>query len=98
MLEYLAPGFVYSLIKDGWAGFRGRKRHLRPSSVVASRKKWKEEIDAKLWERRQKDLSMDVVVRDVKRINEYPDAEGKKGMPPPRTALWIDDLTESLCS
>ena len=81
MLEYLAPGFLYSLAKDGWAAFRGRKRRLSPIEVIAKRHQWKTEIEEKIWERRKKKLGMDVIIRDVKRMNEYPDVkETKKGI------------------
>ena len=81
MLEFLAPGFVYSLIKDVWNICRGRNRRLSPAEVIAKRQQWKTEIDTQLWERRKKRLGMDVIIRDVKRMNEYPDAkETKKGI------------------
>ncbi len=80
MLEYLAPGFIYSLLKDGRAGFRGRKRRLSPSERIAIRHKWKAEFDEKLAVRRRDKLGMDVIVRDVKRVDSYPDTKEGKGI------------------
>ena len=81
MLEFFAPGFLYTLIKDGWNIFRGRQRRLSPVEVIAKRQKWKTEIETQLWERRKKGLGMDVIIRDVKRMNEYPDSkETKRGI------------------
>jgi hypothetical protein len=76
-------GVVYSVLKDGWALLRGGRRRLTASDVIALRKKRKEEIEDKLLERRQQKLSADVIVRDVKRVNKYPDVEqGRRGISP----------------
>jgi len=81
MLEYLAPGLLYSLAKDGWAAIRGRKRRLTPSEVIAKRQRWKGEIERQLLERRRERLTMDVIVRDVTRMDDYPDTTGtRKGI------------------
>lgn len=81
MIEYLAPGFLYALARDGWAAVRGRRRRLSPADVLNRRQKWKIEIEAKLSERRRKKLGMDVIVRDVKRMDDYPSInEAKKGI------------------
>jgi hypothetical protein len=73
MIEYLAPGFLYSLAKDAWALLRGRRRLLKPQEVLALRQKWKKEFEPMLWERHQKGLGLDVIVRDVKRLDGYPE-------------------------
>lgn len=81
MIEYFTLGFLYTLAKDGWAAARGRKRRLSPAEVLAKRQKWKSEIEAKLWERRKQKLGMDVIVRDVKRMDDYPNVnEAEKGI------------------
>jgi len=73
MLEYLAPGFLYSVAKDFLSYVRGRKRRLTPEQVLERRQKWKKEIEPVLWKRAKDKLAMDVVIRDVKRLDEYPD-------------------------
>jgi hypothetical protein len=50
MLEYFAPGFLYSLLKDAVSAFRMRQRRLTPSDIVALRQKWKQVFDEKIWE------------------------------------------------
>jgi hypothetical protein len=70
MIEYLAPGFLYSLLKDGYAVVRGRHRRLTPEQVLELRQKWKKEILPILWERTQKKLRLDVIIRDIKRLDE----------------------------
>jgi hypothetical protein len=72
MLEYIGASFLYSILKDIWAAIRGRKRRLKPEQVLELRQKWKKEIEPILWERAQKKLGLDVVVRDVKRITPRP--------------------------
>lgn len=73
MIEYFAPGFLYSLLKDGYSLARGRRRLLKPEQVLELRQKWKKEIPSILWERSQKKLRLDVIIRDVKRLDDYPD-------------------------
>lgn len=72
MLEYFSISFLYTLLKDGWKVFRGHKRRLKPEQILELRLKWKKEIVPILWERSQKKLGLDVIVRDMKRLNEYP--------------------------
>lgn len=85
MLEYLAPGFIYSLGKDLWALARGRRRRLKPEEVLDLRQKWKKVIEPILWERSQKKLGMDVIVRDMKRLDDYPEAKKEK----PGISAWF---------
>jgi hypothetical protein len=83
MLEYLAPGFLYSLAKDGVAAIRMMRRRLTPSEVVALRQKWKPVFDEKIWEAHKNGHGIDVYIRDIKRIENYPDAkETAKGISP----------------
>lgn len=104
MLEFIAPGFLYSVAKDGVGLlarlFRRKGPRLSPTETIAKRQQWKVEVDEKLWERRRKKLGMDIIVRDVQRINEYPDAKDRKGhfalvqmRPdgnlPPRSFAWV---------
>jgi hypothetical protein len=81
MLEYLAPGFLYSLAKDGVAAFRRMRRPLTPSEVVAIRQKWKPVFDDRIWEAYKNKRGIDVYIRDIRRINTYPDLkQTKKGI------------------
>ena len=84
MLESIAPGFLYSVAKDGLRVvgrlFRRKQPRLTPTEIIAKRQQWKAVIDEKLWERRKQKLGMDVIVRDVARINEYPDTKNGKGI------------------
>ena len=80
MLEFLAPGFLYSIVKDGIAAVRHRRRRLSPAEVVARRNKWKPLFEAYISENHRKRLREDVIVRDMKRIDSYPEVEEGKGI------------------
>lgn len=84
MLESLAPSFLYSVCKDAIGfvtrAFRKSKRRLSPTEKIEKRQQLKVEIEQRLWQRRQKKLGMDVVIRDVKRVDEYPDIKCGKGI------------------
>src|SRR6516162_4789187 len=41
MIEYLAPGFLYSLLKDSFNFVHRRKRKLSNSEIIELRQKWK---------------------------------------------------------
>jgi hypothetical protein len=83
MFEWFAPSFAYTLVKDTWALVRGRRRNLSPSKVVDLRKKWKAEFESKIWETHKKSLRDDVIIRDMKRIDSYPDLDPEaKGISP----------------
>jgi len=77
---------VYTLCKDLssliWSLIYKRKRRLTKIDVVALRQKWKTEFEEKILEMRVKELINDAIIRDVKRVNEYPTVSKKKGISP----------------
>jgi hypothetical protein len=73
MLEFLGGSVVYSILKDIWSAIRGRRRRLTPERVLELRQKWKKEIEPILWKRTRDKLGLDVIIRDVKRLDHYPD-------------------------
>lgn len=82
MLEFLGGSVIYSVLKDIWGAIAPKKRRLTPEQILQLRQKWKKEIPPILWERSQKKLRLDVIVRDVKRLDHYPDntAPNRKGI------------------
>ena len=81
MIEYLAPSFVYTLVKDLWAALRGRKRRLSQSDIVQLRQKWKPIFEQQIAEYRRQGWNHDVIIHDVKRLEQYPHAkENEKGI------------------
>jgi hypothetical protein len=91
MIDLLAPGFLYSLGKDVWARIFSRRRKLSTSEVVELRKKWKAEFEPRIWDTHKNKLRQDVIIRDMKRIDNYPDIDdnnkSKKCSPWFRAAL-----------
>ncbi len=82
MIEYLAPGFVYSLVKDAWSKIRPKRRVLTPAQIVESRQKWKAEVEPWIVENCRKKLRHDVIIRDMKRIDRYPETSDEQGISP----------------
>lgn len=83
MIEWIAPGFVYSVIKDAWGAFRGRRRALTPAQILELRQKWKPLFDNEIWKTHNEKLRKDVIVRDVKRLDSYPVVDrNAKGISP----------------
>ncbi len=83
MIEYLAPGFLYTLTKDLWGQIVPRRRNLSASQIVELRKKWKGEFEPRIWQDHQKKLRKDVIIRDMRRVDKYPDIDDKsKGISP----------------
>jgi hypothetical protein len=84
MFEYLAPGFLYSLIKDAVSVVRQRRRQSSSSEIVELRQKWKPEFEKHILETRRQQLRKDVIIRDVKRLDHYPniDEKSKHGISP----------------
>jgi hypothetical protein len=83
VIEIFAPGFVYSVLKDAYFKFAPKRRKLTNSEIVELRKKWKAEIDPHILETHRKKLRQDVIIRDMRRIDSYPDIkEDEKGISP----------------
>jgi len=75
---------AYTLCKDLlsliWSLVHKKKRQLSKSEVVQLRQKWKNEFEDKVLEMRIKEFTKDVIIRDVKRMDEYPTGGKKKGI------------------
>ena len=83
MIEWLAPGFIYSLLKDGAGLVRGRKRRLTPAQILELRQKWRPLFEEEIWKTHQEKLRKDIVIRDVGRLDSYTDVDKKaKGISP----------------
>jgi hypothetical protein len=73
MWELFGGSLIYSVAKDAWAAIRGRRRRLSSKRVLELRQKWKKEIDPTLWKRSQQKLGLDAIIRDMKRLDQYPE-------------------------
>src|ERR1700722_11067353 len=83
MIDFLVPGFLYSLAKDIWSNCTSRRRKLSTSEIVELRRKWKAEFEPHIWASHQKQLRNDVIIRDMKRIESNPGIDERaKGISP----------------
>ena len=82
MIDFLAPGLVYSLIKDGFGVLLRRRRRLRPSETLELRQKWKPLFEAEVRKTYREKLRRDVIIRDMKRIDAYPELDETRGISP----------------
>jgi hypothetical protein len=82
MLEWLAPSFAYTLGKDLLAYIRGKRRFLSPKEIIELRQKWKPQFEAEILKNHKEKLRSDVIIRDLKRIDSYPELEETKGISP----------------
>jgi hypothetical protein len=90
MLELLAPGFIYTVGKDLVKQVIGRKRRLTPSQVIELRSEWKPQFEKYLWETYSKKLRTDVIIRDMKRLDAYPNVDENEKVISPWFRLGLD--------
>jgi hypothetical protein len=76
MIEYLVPSFLYSILKDSCSLIRSKQRRLSNSQIVERRQKWKPLFEKHIWEQHRDKLTSEIIVRDMKRIDNYPEAQG----------------------
>jgi hypothetical protein len=82
MLEWLTPGLVYTVGKDILSRIVGKRRRLTPAQIVELRQKWKPLFESRLHHTHQNGLREDVIIRDMKRMDAYPDHHDGKGISP----------------
>ena len=78
----LAPGFLYSLLKDGLGLIRQKRRKLSNSEIIEFRQKWKPLFEKHVWEQHRDKLTSEIIVRDMKRIDNYPEVKETRGISP----------------
>ncbi|WP_333818165.1 hypothetical protein [Tabrizicola sp.] len=82
MLEYLAPGFLYSVGKDV-VGFFRRKKRFPPELKIERRDRWKTKFEDEIRTNFHEKLRTDIIIRDVARYDQYPNSpEQKRGISP----------------
>lgn len=77
MLEYFAPGFLYNLAKDA-VTFLRRKKRFPPELKIERRDRWKTKFEDEVRTNFHKKLRTDVIIRDVARYDQYPNASKRK--------------------
>ena len=85
-IEYGAVGAAKALFdfcKSAYALARGRRAALSNVQIVECRAKWKRVFDQRLALCQRDNLGRDVTVRDIKRLDEYPNIkDDEKGISP----------------
>ena len=79
---WLPISLVYSLFKDIVSRLSSGRRKLSNSDRLGLRQKWKPLFEAKVYDTHRKELRKDVIIRDVKRLDQYPEAGETKGISP----------------
>jgi len=80
MVEYGLIGAGYRILKDIISWILNSSRNLNPAEVIELRQKWKKEFEENIWKRRKEGLRTDVIIRDTKRVDNYPDTDDPKGI------------------
>jgi len=78
MLEYSLLSPAYRILKDIFSGIRSSKRHLSSSEKIQLRQKWKKEFESELLRRKKEGLRCDVILRDMNRVDNYPETDEKE--------------------
>lgn len=83
MFEWITASLAYQIGKDVVSRIRGARRRLTPAQVIELRSKWKPQFEKHIRETYSKKLRQDVIIRDLKRIDAYPNLDEKeKGISP----------------
>ena len=83
ILDGIGLGFVYRALKDAGGAFWRWYRPLSNAEKIALRQKWKPKFDDLIRDNFARKLRRDVVIRDVRRVDQYPDIDEKaKGISP----------------
>jgi hypothetical protein len=78
MLESASSfSLVYTVSKDLWRALRGRRRTATPEEILARRQQWKSTFEREIWRRHANRFRRDAIIRDVRRIDHYPDVNDK---------------------
>lgn len=75
-------GTFYNSIKDLHGWYRRRFHKLTPEERLARRERWKERFREEIWKTEEEELRQDVIVRDVRKMDHYPETIEHKGISP----------------
>lgn len=92
MLESVSPSFLYNLAKDVWRLLSDRGRKLTPEQKIELRQKWKPLFEEEIIKNWKEKLRSDVIIRDVRRMDSYPDIDEKSRGISPWFRLALIDL------
>lgn len=82
MIEALPLSFMYTVLKDLCKRVF-KKSHFTPEEILDLRQKWKPLFEMKIIENQIEKLRKDIVIRDLKRFDSYPNIDDtRKGISP----------------
>ena len=77
-LEWLTGSLVYSFFKDTLGGLIRIFKPMPPQQKIELRQKWKPRFEEHIRDNFTKELRSDVIIRDVKRVDQYPETKEKE--------------------
>jgi hypothetical protein len=90
MIELL--GLLYAIAKDAWNAVIGQKRRLTPEQKIELRQKWKPLFEEEIYRNWRGKLRQDIIIRDVRRVDSYPDIDDAARGISPWFRLGLIDL------
>jgi hypothetical protein len=79
--EIISYGKVFlGLASHLWRWTQRNKRKLTPKERLEQRAKWKPQVEAWLLEHEREKLRNDCIIRDMRRMDNYPDTKEAKGI------------------
>jgi len=69
---------VWDALRGGWQFARRNKRKLSDAQVIELRQKWKPLFEAHLLDCYRKGLRHEIIIRDMRRIDNYPQTKEKR--------------------
>ncbi|MEZ5847337.1 MAG: hypothetical protein R3C70_11375 [Geminicoccaceae bacterium] len=82
MIEYLSSAFLYNLTKDAVRYLRGLRKKRTPAEQIALQGRWKPVLEEIIFDNWRSNLRKDVIIRDVERLDNYPETTEKRGISP----------------
>ncbi|KEO60635.1 hypothetical protein [Thioclava indica] len=80
-LEWLTGSLIYSFAKDLVGNTIRIFKPMPPQQKIELRQKWKPRFEEHIRDHFARELRSDVIIRDVKRVDQYPDSkENEKGI------------------
>lgn len=77
-IEWLTGSLAYSVVKDLAGNLIRRFKPMSPKQKIELRQKWKPRFEEHIRDHFARKLRSDVIIRDVKRIDQYPDTKDKE--------------------
>jgi len=80
MFEYFSISGLrwgWDALRSGWRFWNRNNRQLTPAQKLALRQKWKDTFHDRIYIHEEKGYGLDAIMRDMRRIDEYPGADGK---------------------